>query len=52
MSREGIFSNEGQASKGLQLLQTLSQDDRVAALGSVTSEGLYKYKIINKTQKA
>lgn len=52
VSREGIFSNEGQASKGLQLLQTLSQDDRVAALGSVTSEGLYKYKIINKTQKA
>lgn len=49
-SKTGMFSNEGQASKGLALLQTLSQDDRVQALGSVTANGLYEYKIIDKTQ--
>lgn len=51
-SREGMFSNEGQASKGLDLLKTLREDDRVQAMGSVTAEGLYKYKIIDKNQKA
>lgn len=51
-SREGMFSNEGQASKGLDLLRTLREDDRVQAMGSVTAEGLYKYKIIDKDQKA
>lgn len=49
-SREGMFSNEGQASKGLDLLKTLIDDDRVQAIGSVTAEGLYKYKIIDKNQ--
>lgn len=49
-SKTGMFSNQGQASKGLELLQTLSQDDRVQALGSVTASGLYEYKIIDKTQ--
>lgn len=49
-TRNGMFSAEGQASKGLELLQTLRDDDRVQAMGSVTAEGLYKYKIIDKNQ--
>lgn len=48
--RQGLFSYEGQAIKGLELLQTLGQNDKVQALGSVTEEGLYKYEIIDKTQ--
>lgn len=49
-TRNGMFSAEGNASKGLALLQTLREDDRVQAMGSVTAEGLYKYKIIDKNQ--
>lgn len=49
-TRNGMFSAEGDASKGLALLQTLRNDDRVQAMGSVTAEGLYKYKIIDKNQ--
>lgn len=49
-TRSGMFSAEGQASKGLELLSTLRKDDRVQAIGSVTAEGLYKYKIIDKNQ--
>lgn len=49
-TRNGMFSAEGQASKGLELLQALRDDDRVQAMGSVTAEGLYKYKIIDKNQ--
>ena len=49
-SREGMFSVEGKASQGLALLQTLREDDRVQALGSITAAGLYKYKIIDKNQ--
>lgn len=49
-TRNGYFSNEGQASKGLELLRTLQQDDQVQGLGSVTAEGLYEYKIIDKNQ--
>lgn len=49
-TRNGMFSAEGNASKGLALLQTLKEDDRVQAIGSVTAEGLYKYKIIDKNQ--
>lgn len=49
-TRNGLFSVEGQAAKGLELLQNLSKDDRVQALGSVTTDGLYKYKIIDKNQ--
>lgn len=49
-SRNGFFSVEGQASKGLELLQQLSNDDRVQALGSITAQGLYEYKIIDKSQ--
>lgn len=54
--RSGYFSAEGQASKGLQLIQRLKQegvldDLDVAQLGgSVTAEGLYSYKIIDKDQ--
>lgn len=48
--KNGMFSAEGNASKGLALLQTLREDDRVRAQGSVTAEGLYKYKIIDKHQ--
>lgn len=51
------FSGSGlidtnQAEQGLALLKTLSQDDRVQALGSISSQGLYKYNIIDKNQKA
>lgn len=49
-TRSGMFSAEGQASKGLELLSTLRKDDRIQAIGSVTAEGLYKYKIIDKNQ--
>ncbi len=51
VSREGIFSNEGQASKGLAILQTLKEQDQIQPGTSITSEGLYKYKIIDKNQK-
>lgn len=50
VSREGMFSAEGQASKGLELLKTLKESDQIQAMGSVTAEGLYKYKIIDKNQ--
>lgn len=50
--KNGYFSAEGQASKGLALLNTLRQDDRIQALGSITTNGLYEYKIIDKNQKA
>lgn len=49
-TRSGMFSSDGQASKGLELLVTLGKDDRLQAMGSVTAEGLYKYKVIDKTQ--
>ena len=49
-SRNGYFSAEGQASKGLELLRSLQQNDQVQAMGSVTAEGLYEYKIIDKDQ--
>lgn len=49
-TRNGYFSAEGQASKGLDLLKTLQQNDQVQAMGSVTAEGLYEYKIIDKNQ--
>lgn len=49
-TRNGMFSAEGNASKGWALLQTLREDDRVQAMSSVTAEGLYKYKIIDKNQ--
>lgn len=48
--RNGMFSAEGKASKGLALLQSLREDDRLRAYGSITAEGLYEYKIIDKDQ--
>lgn len=51
VTRNGYFTNEGQASKGLALLNTLKAEDKVQAYGSVTAQGLYEYKIIDKTQK-
>lgn len=45
-----MFSVEGKASKGLALLQSLREDDRLRAYGSITAEGLYEYKIIDKDQ--
>ena len=50
ITRNGIFSVEGKASQGLALLQTLREDDRIQALGSITANGLYEYKIIDKNQ--
>lgn len=50
-TRNGMFSVNGQASAGLELLSTLRNDDRVQAMGSVTAESLYKYKVIDKNQK-
>lgn len=49
-TKNGMFSVEGKASQGLALLQTLREDDRVQALGSITANGLYEYKIIDKNQ--
>lgn len=55
-TRTGYFSEEGQASKGLQLIQKLQQEgvldqlDSAELEGSVTAEGLYKYKVIDKSQ--
>lgn len=49
-STSGMFSAEGEASKGLALLNNLGRDDRIKALGSVTAEGLYQYNIIDKNQ--
>lgn len=50
LTRNGMFSVEGKASKGLALLQSLREDDRLRAYGSVTAQGLYEYKIIDKDQ--
>lgn len=51
-SRTGNFSIEGKAIKGLELLQNLSKEDLVQITGSVTSDGLYEYKVIDKNQKS
>lgn len=50
LTRNGMFSVEGKASKGLALLQSLKEDDRLRTYGSITAEGLYEYKIIDKDQ--
>ena len=55
-TRNGYFSAEGQASKGLQLIQKLQQEGVLDDMdlshlgGSITAEGLYEYKIIDKDQ--
>lgn len=48
-TREGLFNTDA-ARQGLALIQRLSEDDQVQALGSITAEGLYKHKVIDKTQ--
>ena len=48
-TRNGLISTD-KAQQGLTLLQSLSQDDRIQALGSITAKGLYEYKIIDKNQ--
>lgn len=50
-SGSGIIST-AEAEQGLNLLKSLRKDDRLQVLGSVTSQGLYKYNIIDKNQKA
>lgn len=48
-TREGLFNTDA-VQQGLALIQRLSEDDQVQALGSITAEGLYKHKVIDKTQ--
>lgn len=50
-SYTGLFTNEGKASKGLEILQNLSQDDlnKIDSSGSVL-QGLYEYVITDTTQ--
>lgn len=43
-------SDNGKVVKGLELLYSLQDNDRIRALGSITAEGLYNYKIIDSTQ--
>lgn len=50
-SKEGIFGVEGQAVKGLDAIRKLSLSDQAQISGSITTEGLYKYKVIDKDQK-
>ena len=50
VSRDGLFSYEGQAAKGLELLQTLSQEDKAQLLGSVIGEGQYQYQVKDENQ--
>ena len=46
-----MFSNEYQASKGLEVLNELKDQEQLQDGSSVSSDQLYRYKIINKTQK-
>lgn len=50
-TKNGNFAINDQAIKGLELLQTLDKDDLAQIYGSVTAQGLYEYKIIDKNQK-
>ena len=50
VSRDGLFSYEGQAAKALELLQTLSQEDKAQLLGSVIGEGQYQYQVKDENQ--
>lgn len=51
VSRQGISGNEEQAYKGLTLLENLKESDQIQSNQYITSDRLYKYKIINKNQK-
>lgn len=51
-SFEGQFSiQNGKALQGIELLSNLQQNDKIKALGSVTADGLYEYKIIDENGK-
>lgn len=50
-SREGLFSVQNQALQGYKVLQSLSQNDQVQAMDSVSLEGLYNYKLIDSNQQ-
>ena len=50
VSREGMFSYAGQAARGLELLQTLPQEDKIQLLGSVIGEGQYQYQVKDENQ--
>lgn len=51
-TRNGMFTKEGQASKGLEALQKLQDDPRLQQItGAVTLDGLYEYKLIDSNQK-
>lgn len=51
-TRNGMFTKEGQASKGLEALQKLQEDPRLSQItGAVTLDGLYEYKLIDSNQK-
>ena len=51
IGRYGVSNNEELASKGLALLETLKEQDQIQPGSSITSDELYKYKIIDKNQK-
>ncbi len=51
ITRNGQFTAEGKASKGLEQLEKLKGDPRLEQiLGAVTLEGLYEYKLIDSDQ--
>lgn len=49
----GLIDTRSQESalKGLQVLKGLSEDSMIQASGSITTQGLYSYKQLDKTQK-
>lgn len=48
-TRNGQFTAEGKASKGLEQLEKLKDDPRLQQIvGSVTLEGLYEYKLVDE----
>ncbi len=49
-SRKGLFNVNGQAAKGLEVLQNLSEEDKKRVLSSITTKGDYNYDILNKSQ--
>lgn len=51
ITRNGQFTVEGKALKGLEQLEKLKEDPRLEQiLGSITLEGLYEYKLIDSNQ--
>lgn len=50
VTKNGYIPVEGDGQEALKILRQLSRDDRVQAMKSITLEGLYEYKIIDKNQ--